>query len=96
MLKFSKFLEKWEYYHPSSFWVCTISGYLCFTTLFTHLLSFSTNPYQAQVIGEKVRGGGQEEHEVINSVDNLAKKNILKKCKLNTSLIFDSRASLEK
>ena len=67
---------------------------MCFTTLSNHLPSFSKNPSQAQVVIEEVRAGGQ--HEVINSVDNLAKKNILKKCKLNTSLIFDSRASLEK
>ena len=61
MLKFLKFLEKCEYYHPSSFWLCTISVYLCFPTLFHHLPSFSTNAYQAQVIAKKVRLGGQQE-----------------------------------
>jgi len=58
MLKFLKFLEKCEYYHPSSFWICTISVYLCFTHLFHPLPSFSTNAYQAQAI---LRGGGQGE-----------------------------------
>lgn len=70
-------MKEWEYYHPPSFWFCTISMYLCFTTLFNYLPNSYTNPYQAQVI---VKRGGHQQHEAINSVDNLAKKNILKKC----------------
>ena len=61
MLKFLKFLEKWDYYYPSSFWLCTISLYFCFTTLFNHLPSFSTNPSQAQVVIERVRAGATED-----------------------------------
>ena len=58
--KFLKSLERWEYYYPSIFWVCTISIYLCFTTLFNNLPSFFKNPLQAQVVIEKVRAGGKQ------------------------------------
>ena len=94
--KFLKSLERWEYQHPSSFWVCTISVYLCFTTLFNHLPSFSKNPSQAQVVIEKVRAGGKQQHEVINSVDNLAKKKYFKEMQVKHFPDFESRASLEK
>ena len=94
--KFLKSLERWEYYHPSSFWVCTISVYLSFTTLFNHLPSFSKSPSQAQVVIEKVRAGGKQQHEVINSVDNLAKKKYFKEMQVKHFPDFESRASLEK
>ena len=92
--KFFKSLERWEYYHPSSFWVCTISVYLCFTTLFIHRPSFPNNPSQAQVVIEEVRAGGQQ--EVTNSVDNLAKKKYFKEMLVKHFPDFESRASLEK
>ena len=94
--KFFKSLERWEYYHPSSFWVCTISVYLCFTTLFYHLPSFSKNPSQAQVVIEEVRSGGQHQHAVTNSVDNLAKKKYFEEMLVKHFPDFESRASLEK
>nr|ULD16170.1 hypothetical protein [Cylindrotheca closterium]ULD16253.1 hypothetical protein [Cylindrotheca closterium] len=93
MLKFFKFMEKWEYYHGSSFWFCTISMYLCFTTLFNHLPNSYTNTYQDQV---RVRRGVHQQHEAINSVDNLAKKKYFKKMLVKHFPGFDSRVSREK
>jgi len=87
--KFFKTLERWEYYHPSSFWVCIISVYFCF-----NLPSFPNNPSQAQVVIEKIRAGGQQEG--INSVDNLAKKKYFKEMQVKHFPDFESRASLEK
>ena len=86
--KFFKSLERWEYYDPSSFWVCSISVYLCFTTLSNHLLSFSKNPSQAQVVIEEVRSGGQQQHEVINSVANSVKKKKFKEMQVFKMILY--------
>ena len=90
---FLRSLERWEYYDPSSFWVCTFSGCLCFTTLSNHLPSFFKSLSQAQVVIEEVRSGGQQ--EVINSVANSVKKNF-KEMEVKHFPDFESRASLEK
>lgn len=89
ILRFFKLLESWEYYHPSSFWACILIGYFGFTTSFNHQPSFSKNSFQSQIVIEEIRGGGQEQREVTNSVNNLTKKNFLKKCNLNPSLILN-------
>jgi len=48
--------------------------------LFNNLPRFFKNPFKARIVIEEVKSGSQQQHEVINSVTNLAKKNILKKC----------------
>ena len=53
VLKFLKFLARWEYFNPRSFWAFIFIGYFGFTTLFNNLPSFSKNPSQAQVVIEK-------------------------------------------
>ena len=92
MLKFFskllRYLERWEYQNSLSFWFCTISLYLCFTTLFNNLPNFSENSSQAQVVVENVRGGGKQQHEVINSVDNLAKKKYFKEMQVKHFMLL--------
>ena len=93
-------MERWEYSRPSSFWFWTIIGYLCFTTLFSHLPSSVQTPSQAQIVIQEVRAGGKQPHEVINEiinyVDNLAKKKYFKEMQVKHFPDFESRASLEK
>jgi hypothetical protein len=93
ILKFLKRLEKWEYYDPSSFWACILIGYFGFTTLFNHQLSFSNH---SQIVIEEVRGGGQEQREVINSVNNLTKKKNFKEMQFKYFPDFESRIAMEK
>ena len=96
VLKFLKSLERWEYYNPRSFWAFIFIGYFGFTTLFNNLPSFSKNPSQAQVVIEEVRAGGQQQPEVINSVNNLAKKKYFKEMQFKHFPDFESRISMEK
>ena len=95
ILKFFKRLERWEYYHPSSFWACMLIGYFGFTILFNHQLSFSKNSFQSQIVIEEIRGGRQEQREVINSVNNLTKKKI-KEMQFKYFPDFESRIAMEK
>jgi len=71
-LKFFKFLERWEYYHPSSFWACMLMVYFGFTTLFNHLFTFSKNSFQSQIVIEKVIGGRQQDSRGKSSIDGPA------------------------
>ena len=96
MLRFLRLLELWESAHSSSFWSFTACVYLFFTILFNHLVSFSQNQSQSQVVIGKIRAGGNQQHEVINSVDNLAKKEYFKEMLVKHFPDFESRASLEK
>ena len=60
-MKFLKYLERWEYHQPSSFWAFTLGLYFCFTTVFSPLTSSSENPSQARVVAEQVRCGGGDQ-----------------------------------
>ena len=71
-------------------------GYFCTTTLFTDLPNAPKNACQSQIVIEKVRAGGNQQHEVINSVDNLAKKEYFKEMLVKHFPDFESRSSLEK
>ena len=57
--KFLKYLEQWERYEPSSFWLCSIGLYISFSAGFGAL--FSESHSQSQVVIEQVRGGGRED-----------------------------------
>ena len=84
-----KYLERYEYYYPSTFLICTISVWLCFTTLFNHPPSFSKNPSQYQVVIKKVRGGGKQSQEE-PPIDNLAKKKYFKEMQVKHFPDFES------
>ena len=62
----------------------------------SHIVSSSNNQSQTQVVIEKIRSGGQPQHEGTNSVDNLAKKEYFKEMLVKHFPDFESRASLEK
>ena len=59
LYKFLKYLERWERFEPSSFWLCSIGLYLCFSVGFGSL--FPEYHSQSQVVIEQVRGGGRED-----------------------------------
>ena len=94
--KFLKYLEQWEKYESSSFWFCIIGLWFIFSFDFGALSPASEVPCQSQAVAVQLRSGGQQEHEVINSVDNLAKKEYFRKMLVKHFPDFESRASLEK
>ena len=98
--KVFKFIERWECYRLANFWFWTIIGYLCFTSLFNELPSFINSPSQVEIVTQEVRGGGKQQYEVINEiinyVDNLAKKKYFKEMQVKHFPDFESRVSLEK
>ena len=59
LYKFLKYLEQWERYEPSSFWLCSIGLYISFSAGFGAL--FPESHSQSQVVIEQVRGGGRED-----------------------------------
>ena len=59
LYKFLKYLEQWERYESSSFWLCSIGLYISFSAGFGAL--FSESHSQSQVVIEQVRGGGRED-----------------------------------
>ena len=60
LLKFFKYLEQWERYEPSSFWLCSICLYISFSARFGVL--FPESHSQSQIVIEQVRGGGREDY----------------------------------
>lgn len=58
LCKFLKYLEQWERYEPSSFWLCSIGLYISFSAGFGAL--FPESPRQSHVVIEQVRGGERE------------------------------------
>ncbi len=67
-----------------------------FTILFNHQPSFPENSSQSQIVIEEIRGGGQEQREVIYSVNNLTKKKYFKEMQFKRFPDFESRISMEK
>ena len=61
VMKFLKYLERWEYHQPSSFWTFTLGLDFCFTTVFSPLTSSSKNSFQARIVVEQVRCGGEDQ-----------------------------------
>ena len=59
LYKFLKYLEQWERYESSSFWLCSIGLYISFSAGFGAL--FPESHSQSQVVIEQVRGGGRED-----------------------------------
>ena len=59
LYKFFKYLEQWERYEPSSFWLCSIGLYISFSAGFGAL--FPESHRQSHVVIEQVRGGGRED-----------------------------------
>ena len=59
LCKFLKYLEQWERYEPSSFWLCSICLYISFSVGFGGL--FPQSHRQSHVVIEQVRGGGRED-----------------------------------
>ena len=59
LCKFLKYLEQWERYEPSSFWLCSICLYISFSAGFGVL--FPESHRQSHVVIEQVRGGGRED-----------------------------------
>ena len=59
LYKFLKYLEQWERYESSSFWLCSIGLYISFSAGFGALFPESNS--QSQVVIEQVRGGGRED-----------------------------------
>ena len=60
LCKFLKYIEQWERYEPSSFWLCSIGLYISFSAGFGAL--FPESKSQSQVVIEQVRGGGREDY----------------------------------
>ena len=60
LCKFLKYLEQWERYEPSSFWLCSICLYISFSAGFGVL--FPESHKQSHVVIEQVRGGGREDY----------------------------------
>jgi len=58
LCKFLKYIEQWERYEPSSFWLCSIGLYISFSAGFGAL--FPKSHRQSHVVIEQVRGGGSE------------------------------------
>ena len=56
LCKFLKYIEQWERYEPSSFWLCSIGLYISFSAGFGAL--FPKSHRQSHVVIEQVRGGG--------------------------------------
>ena len=61
--------------------------------MFNHQASFSKNSFESQIV---VRGGGQDQREVINSVNNLTKKKNFKEMQFKYFPDFESRIAMEK
>ena len=59
LCKFLKYLEQWERYEPSSFWLCSIGLYISFSAGFGAL--FPESHREPHVVIEQVRGGGRED-----------------------------------
>jgi hypothetical protein len=93
--KFFKYLKQWEKYEPSNFWFCTIGLSSIVYFSFGALSPASEVPCQSQAVVVQLRSGCQQQHEVTNSVDNLAKKEYFRKMLVKHFPDFESRASLE-
>jgi hypothetical protein len=93
--KFFKYLKQWEKYEPSNFWFCTIGLSSIVYFSFGALSPASEVPCQSQAVVLQLRSGCQQQHEVTNSVDNLAKKEYFRKMLVKHFPDFESRASLE-
>ena len=59
--KFLKYLEQWEKYEPSSFWLSIIALSICFSAVFGVLSSVSEFPYESQAVIVELRAGGSNE-----------------------------------
>ena len=59
--KFLKYLEQWEKYEPSSFWLSSIALYICFSAVFGALSHVSEFPYESQAVIVELRAGGPNE-----------------------------------
>ena len=103
LIKFLKSFKIWENVQFSSFWFSTISIYFCFTTLFSHPASLPKNHCQTLTVIEQVRCGASEkpysdrqQDKVTNSLDDLAKREYMKKILIEHFPDLESRVFQEK
>ena len=63
LTKFLKFIERWEYFDPSSFWLFTGVIYLCFNLCLNNFntVNSSENILQSKLVIEQLQGGAQDD-----------------------------------
>ena len=69
--KFFKYLEQWEKYEPSSFWLCTIGLWFTIKSFtFGALSPVSEIPCQSQAVVVQLRAGGSSDKVGIKKMDS--------------------------